>query len=456
MSVIDRPDCINIDWDNSSSKLCKMLGADVWNAWLSHLQFVETTSDSIVFTAPNAFIAQWIQNNYSDCIRQVTGKDVVIKERTANDESGEQSQEKNRSIDPSGTIQNNHTSNSHYSDTQRSTLNKDCVFDNFIVGHPNLLAFEVVKKLTVDYPSVPYTPIYIQGKAGVGKTHLMHAAGWKLSELGASVLYMSSGQFLERFVQSVRERNVQAFSSELTSRDVILIDDFQFLIGKEKTQEEFFNILNTIVGANKIIIISSDQLPSQFDELHERMKTRLSSGMTVAIHAPDYELRLSVLQAWAAHFPQDALDMMAKLDISIRELKGALTRVTVQADLMKMPITSEYIATVLHDLVTSSGFAPTMDEILNAILAYSQKNMTKVTKDQIRMSGRTSHIVLLRQIFMYLSHEQGGVNLSKIGVYLNGRDRTTVRHGIGKIRDNLRVDRSLNEMIKSIQSMLGI
>ena len=441
-------DCVSPKavWYQISIILRKHFGAAIWNSWFAKLIPINATDATLTLNASNDFIIQWIFNHYGDTLRRLSNIKIIIVTGQSDDQTNDIIHLKEINI------------HSASQKTLAPTLNVAMTFDTFVIGGSNHLAFEIAKNLASLYPdNVPdaYRPLYIHGPVGVGKTHLMHSIGWKLVEQDATVMYITSHDFLSKFTKSLRERTLDDFTNELMSYDAILLDDFQFLVGKERTQEYFFNIFNTIISAKKIIIISSDQLPAEFIELEKRMRSRLGGGMTATIYCPDYELKLNLLKALDDTLSFEVVDVLAKLDISIRELKGALTRVTTHAKFTNSNLDIDFVNQALHDLIASPGLAPTMDEIISAVSVYAQKNMLKITKDQLRIGGRSATVSILRQIFMYLSHEIGSVTPSHIGKYLNNRDRTTIAHGVKKVKELLKADRHIIAMTREIKNILG-
>lgn len=429
------------EWQRS---LRRVVGTKAWSAWFTNARFHDSNANRTLIV-PNLFVADWLGNNHGHWLRRLGIRVEIATGTASNPKENSTMNSKSRLLEHKIT---------NISLTSQS-FDPEMSLDKFIVSTSNRVAFEVVKRLDSDCANPPYTPLYINGIAGVGKTHLMQGIAQKITERGRNVLYFSSDQFLNKFVKAVRERSIEEFSDELLAADAILLDDFQFLIGKERTQEYFFKILNNVVGARKIMIISSDQLPYEFIDLHERMRSRLGSGMIATVEGPDYELRVALLRFWDQSIPDDVLHILAKLDISIRELKGALTRLSVHASCSGMAITVEFARSVLAELTQTRRLAPSSDDIMHEVLAFAQRNMLKISKDKLRVAGRTAVVSEMRQIFMFLAHEIGGMTPACIGRYLNNRDRTTIRHGILKIKNRMAEERRLVDIVNEIRGKLG-
>lgn len=396
---------VHFKWNQVSLDLKQALGLDVWNAWFAQLVPEISETGSLVLVAPNDFMMQWMSSNYGDTLRRF-----------------------NLSLRVGKTIEREVP--------ETSQFNKDMTFQNFVVGPSNRFAYEVVKGLDSDGPA-PYTPLFINGQAGVGKTHLLHAIGQKLVSRGLKVEYLSSDQFLRNFVRAVQSRDVESFIEGLVRSDVLLFDDFQFLIGKEQTQQQFFVVLNAVIDAGKRMVITADQLPNEFIQLHERMRSRLASGMTVTVHPPDYELRIALFQAWDPSLSYETVQTLAELKVSIRELRGALTRLKVNATYSQTEITPDFVKKILCDVIKKRATPPTLDEVIFEVLSFAQEKGIQVTREKLRSSGRLATVAEMRHIFMYISYELTGVTPAEIGRYLGDRNRTTVRHGILKVKEAL-------------------
>lgn len=425
------------------SKLCKAVGDETWATWFKHLEVFDTEKGPILIVSEQ-FAHDWIINNYGYYLRQFN---IRLKLQ----ESKKFASGKLKIQKSSLPVPQNCGKYAKY-----AKFDPEMSFDSFVVSSTNYVAFEVAKKFAENFENPPYTPFYINGQAGVGKTHILHAIGQEVTKFNRSVVYLSSDQFLQKFVKSIRIGDLEGFTEELTYCDVLLLDDFQFLVGKERTQEYFFKILNRAIESQKAVIISSDQLPAEFADLHDRMRSRLGSGMIATIHSPNYELRVSLLKKWDSMLEMDVLNLLSGLDLSIRELRGAFTRLTVQSECTKTPITCGFVESVLSDLMQSRSLAPSLDEIMSEVLAYGQRNMVKITKDRLRIAGRTAPVSQMRQIFMYLAHQFGGVTPATIGRYLNNRDRTTIRHGILKIKKQIAVDKYVSNIIREIRAKMGL
>ena len=291
------------------------------------------------------------------------------------------------------------------------------------------------------------------GGVGLGKTHLLHAIGNLCVQRGLSVLYVSSEEFTNDLIHAIRTHTTQAFREKYRRIDVLLIDDIQFIAGKESTQEEFFHTFNTLHGQNKQLVISSDRPPKALVTLEERLRSRFEWGLTADIQPPDLETRQAILRYKAERvgkqFPNEMIELIARrVQSNIRELEGALTRVAAFADLSGLPVTPQLVETALVDLLPRRGDVKP-DEIVRQVAS-----SFGVTVDQIRSRDRSRQIALPRQIAMFLLREEANVSLPQIGEALGGRDHTTVMYGCEKIADMLETDDRLRRQVIEIKELI--
>jgi chromosomal replication initiator protein len=418
------------------AELRNSVGHEAWNSWFSDLSVTEQET-GIELQSENQFVVDWITNHYGYELRKLGI--TIVKSRSHRSTT--------TTPQPPRTTQSN---------TQRSKLNPEMRFSNFVVSPTNHFAFEAAQGLEYNpHTTQQYHSLFINGEAGVGKTHLLNAIGWRMQEHGLRTIYLSSDQFLRQFVDAVRAQNANAFADALTAADCLLIDDFQFLIGKERTQECFFNVFNQIMDAKKIMVVTSDEPSIAFSDLNPRMQSRLGSCMPVTIEPPDYELKFGLLKHWQPTLSPEVLHLLANLKISVRELKGALTRVMVQASCYNADITPEFVKNALHSLFNAGGLAPTMNDILEAVVAYSCKNIAPITKDELRNNGRRGVVAKMRQVCMYLAHELVDTNAASMGRFFSNRNRTTISRGIQHIKTQLATDLQLSNAVSEIRSKLG-
>jgi chromosomal replication initiator protein len=332
------------------------------------------------------------------------------------------------------------------------TLNLRYSFDNFVVGPSNRLA-HAASLAVAEKPAQAYNPLFLYGGVGLGKTHLLHAIGNRCSQDGLQVLYVSSEEFTNDLINAIRAHTTQAFRDKYRRIDILLIDDIQFIAGKESTQEEFFHTFNTLHGQDKQIVISSDRPPKALVTLEERLRSRFEWGLTADIQPPDFETRLAILRSKAERagrrLPAEFMEMIARrVQSNIRELEGALTRVVAYADLSGLPLSAQLVDSALADLLPRRTEVR-VDEVVRTVA-----EKFGVPIDQMLGRGRSRKVALPRQIAMYLLREEANISLPQIGETLGGRDHTTVMYGCDKIADLLERDDRLRRQVIEIREQL--
>jgi chromosomal replication initiator protein len=333
-------------------------------------------------------------------------------------------------------------------------LNPRYIFDNFVVGSNNRLAHAAALAVA-ENPAHSYNPLFLYGGVGLGKTHLLHAIGNACHERGLNVLYVSSEEFTNDMINSIRMHTTQAFREKYRSADVLLVDDIQFIAGKESTQEEFFHTFNTLHGQDKQIIVSSDRPPKAMVTLEERLRSRFEWGLAADIQPPDLETRLAILRSKAERtgrtVPDEILETIARrVQSNIRELEGALNRIVAFADLSGSALTPQLAEIALADLLPQRRDL-TPDQVV-ALVA----DKFKVTVDQLIGRDRSREIALPRQVAMYLLRRESNVSLPQIGEALGGRDHTTVMYAIQQIANKIETDSGLRRDVIDIkQQMYG-
>ncbi|MBI5699167.1 chromosomal replication initiator protein DnaA [Candidatus Saganbacteria bacterium] len=336
---------------------------------------------------------------------------------------------------------------------QVTYLNPRYTFDTFVMGNGNRFA-HAASLSVAENPGTTYNPLFIYGGVGLGKTHLMQAIGYQILKTSprAKVLYITSEMFTNELIDSIQEGKTQEFRNKYRSIDLLLVDDVQFLAGKERTQEEFFHTFNTLYEASKQIVVSSDRPPKEIPTLEERLRSRFEWGLTADIQPPDFETRIAILKKKAElvelMVPNEVLHLIAsRIASNIRELEGALIRVVAFASLSGADISIPLVEQVLKDFLapTKSGSSVSIDLIKKAVAEYYS-----VKIDDMSAKIRTKEIASARQVAMYLSRELTPASLPKIGEEFGGRDHTTVLHACGKIRQAIRSEKELDEAVKSI------
>jgi chromosomal replication initiator protein len=333
-----------------------------------------------------------------------------------------------------------------------STLNTKYSFDTFVVGVSNRLA-HAASLAVAEKPARAYNPLFIYGGVGLGKTHLLHAIGNECGRRGSQVLYVSSEEFTNDLISAIRSHTTQAFREKYRRIDVLLIDDIQFIAGKESTQEEFFHTFNTLHGQDKQIVISSDRPPKAMVTLEERLRSRFEWGLTVDIQPPDFETRVAVLRSKAERagrqVPGEVLEAIARrIQSNIRELEGALNRVLALADLINVPLTAGLVEQSLVDML------PQKRDLIPEQVLQVVADSFGVELDRMLSRERTREVALPRQVAMFLLREEMHISLPQIGNTLGGRDHTTVMYGCEKVADLLERDDRLRRQVVEIRKQL--
>jgi chromosomal replication initiator protein len=334
-------------------------------------------------------------------------------------------------------------------------------FDTFVVGKPNEFAHACARRVA-ERPAHPgFNPLFLYGGVGLGKTHLMHAIAWAIRERGAqdgraslSVAYMSAEKFMYRFIAAIRGGSTMEFKESLRSVDVLLIDDLQFLIGKDNTQEEFFHTFNALVDAGKQIIVSSDKPPADLAGIEDRLRTRLGQGMVADLHATTYELRISILQAKVhaagVPVPPKVLEFLAhKITSNVRELEGALNRLIAHANLFGRPVTMEGAQEVLHDVLRAHDRRVTIEEIQKRVAEHYNIRLSDMSSPR-----RARNVARPRQVAMYLAKQLTTRSLPEIGRRFGGRDHTTVMHAVSRVAELMQQDSAFAEDVELLRRML--
>ncbi len=318
-------------------------------------------------------------------------------------------------------------------------------FDNFVVSNNNNLACAAARAVA-ETPGTAYNPLFIYGGVGMGKTHLLHAIGNRLNGSGLNVVFASSEEFTSDFIRSIQNRDDETFREKYRSADVLLIDDIQFIIGKESTQEAFFHTFNKLYEMNKQIVITSDRAPKAMATLDERMRSRFEWGLTVDIQPADLETRIAILSAKAQRagkqVPMDVLEQIARqVTSNIRELEGALNRVLAVSDLCGHTLDRELVRMSLTDM-SSPKHNTSADEIIESV-----SDVFGVPVEKVMSRDRTRDVALTRQVIMYLMREEANVSLPQIGLAMGGRDHTTVIHACEKVASLLKTDNSFRSQV---------
>ncbi len=344
----------------------------------------------------------------------------------------------------------------HVAPRSQTRLNEKYIFDTFVIGASNRFSHAAAVAVA-EAPARAYNPLFVWGDSGLGKTHLLHAVGHYTQRLfpGMRVRYVSTEEFTNDFINSLRDDRKVAFQRRYRDVDVLLVDDIQFLEGKEGTQEEFFHTFNTLHNANKQIVVSSDRPPKRLETLEDRMRTRFEWGLITDIQPPELETRIAILRKKAAQdrlaVPGDVLEFIAeRIERNIRELEGALIRVTAFASLNRQPVDTQLAEIVLRDLIPDSGASEITAATIMAVVA----EFFGVTMDELCGPGKTKALAQSRQIAMYLCRELTDLSLPRIGQTFGGRDHTTVMHADKKIRNEIAQRRKTFEQVQELTARI--
>jgi chromosomal replication initiator protein len=338
----------------------------------------------------------------------------------------------------------------------QANLDSRLTFDDFVVGKPNEFAHAAARRVA-EAEQVTFNPLFLYGGVGLGKTHLMHAIAWHIRKTTPErrVLYMSAEKFMYKFIRALRFKTTVDFKEQFRSVDVLMIDDIQFIAGKDSTQEEFFHTFNALVDQNRQVVISGDRSPSDLDGMEERLRSRLGWGLVADIHPTDYELRLGILEAKNAQFgdvevPQRVMEFLAhKITSNVRELEGAFNRIVAHAQLVDRTITLENTQDLLRDLLRAQDRRVTIEEIQKKVAEHFNIRMADMVS-----ARKQRAIARPRQIAMYLSKRLTSRSLPEIGRKFGGRDHTTVMHAVRKVEELMSLDPAFAEDVELLERML--
>lgn len=441
MSMMQERDYLVKQWLKVSESLKTDLGEDIFASWIKPIAPVKVENHTIFFTVPTSFLGTWVSQHYSD---------TLIKHWSAIVPDIKDIEFVSDHTQSSIEITKNEESNVKEVRQNLDFLDQRFTFSNFVVGKTNELAYAAALRVSESL-TPPFNPLFLYGGVGLGKTHLMHAIAWNLSKTTRKVLYTSAEKFMYEFIQSMRFKNTSDFKEKFRSVDVLMIDDVQFIGGKDTTQEEFFHTFNDLVNKKRQVIVSADKSPSDLEKVEERLKSRLGWGLVADIHPSTYELRLSILQAKAdamqLRLSQDVLELLAaKITSNIRELEGALNRINAQARLRNKNLDIDSVQILLKDLLKGVDKQITIEDIQRKVCEHFNLRISDLLSDK-----RVKNLVVPRQIAVYLSKALTSKSLPDIGRKFGGRDHTTVLHAIRKIEDLLSKDPDLEKDVTMIR-----
>ena len=449
-------DMTNEKWGQLRQRLLKTVGQNNYTTWIAPIEYNKVENGVALFHVPTNFLGNYVNQNFADLIlHEMKGENLNIQRLKFDVPSQPVRNKADRPVavrpEPKTAARN---------PMLTAPLDKRFTFDRFVVGKPNELAHAAARRVAEGGP-VTFNPLFLYGGVGLGKTHLMHAIAHELAARNPemNVLYLSAEQFMYRFVQALRDRKMMDFKEIFRSVDVLMVDDVQFIAGKDSTQEEFFHTFNALVDQNKQIIISGDRAPGEIKDLEDRVKSRLQCGLVVDLHPTDYELRLGILQSKVemqmANYPGLEIDagvlefLAHRISTNVRVLEGALTRLFAFASLVGREINMELTQDCLSDVLRASERKITVEEIQRKVSDHYHIRLSDmIGPKRLRSYARP------RQMAMYLCKQLTSRSLPEIGRRFGGRDHTTVMHGVRRIEELKQQDVQIAEDLELLRRAL--
>lgn len=445
---------MTIDKDELLSNFKELLQSEVskisYETWILPLGIKSIENDHITFTAVSEYQKDFIENKFNSLVfntlRYITNKDWTF---SVIDLSSENDDDNNVISDKKSDVSDAELESNH------STLNPKYTFETFVVGNNNRFAHAAALAVG-NAPGNSYNPLFIYGGVGLGKTHLMHAIGNRILENNtkSNVLYVTSEKFTNQLINAIKDNKTEMFRNKYRNIDALLIDDIQFIAGKDRVQEEFFHTFNTLREDGKQIIISSDKPPRDIEFLEDRLKSRFEWGLLADISCPDYETRLAILRKKAQDeniIIDDSIlsDIATKIDSNIRELEGVFNKIVARASLTHSPITIELAENIINEFKYESEKVISHDFIKETVAKYFS-----IDKDDLAGSKRSNDIAFPRQIAMYLCREVANMSFPQIGAAFGNRDHSTVMHGYNKIAKEMKEKNSTKLIVESVKNII--
>ncbi|MDZ4994358.1 chromosomal replication initiator protein DnaA [Clostridium perfringens] len=450
---------LNNLWEQALNIIKGEISEISFNTWIKSCTPISMSDNTLKLSVPNEFTKGILDTRYKDLLIQalkiVTSRRFKIEfylesdleeEKENEEKQKEEKKENTNEVDGSIVV----------SDEMSATLNPKYTFQSFVIGNSNRFA-HAASLAVAESPAKAYNPLFIYGGVGLGKTHLMHAIGHYILQENpkAKVVYVSSEKFTNELINAIKDDKNEEFRNKYRKVDVLLIDDIQFIAGKERTQEEFFHTFNALHEENKQIILSSDRPPKEIPTLEDRLRSRFEWGLIADIQAPDFETRMAILKKKAdvegLNVPNEVMVYIAtKIKSNIRELEGALIRIIAYSSLTNRDVSVDLASEALKDIISNKESAPVTVKTIQESVA----NYYNLRIDDLKSQRRTRNIAYPRQIAMYLSRKLTDMSLPKIGEEFGGRDHTTVIHAYEKISENLKTDEGLQSMINDITKKL--
>jgi chromosomal replication initiator protein len=461
---------LTAQWTRIRDRMKLEVGEVEYRTWLRQMSLGGLDGDEITIHMPTRFLRDWVRSHYGDKLSALWRAENPAVHRvdlrvgagsaTAPTIAEALPTEPVATPMPASVARSEDRGDPRVESRQTdlaSALDPRFSFDAFVVGKPNEFAYACARRVAEQPASQGFNPLFLYGGVGLGKTHLMHAVGLELSRRDngrpTSVTYMSAEKFMYRFIAAIRSHSTMDFKDSMRSVDVLMVDDVQFLIGKDSTQEEFFHTFNALVDAGKQIVISSDKSPSDLD-VEQRLRTRLGCGMVADLHATTFELRVSILEAKASRAEVDVsrrvLEFLAhKITSNVRELEGALNRLLAHASLFGRPVTLESTQEVLRDVLKAQDRRVTIEEIQKRVAEHYHLRLAEMSS-----ARRARNVARPRQVAMYLAKQLTSRSLPEIGRKFGNRDHTTVMHACTRVAEIMGVDAGFAEDVELLRRML--
>lgn len=452
---------ISEQWSRVRASLRTEFGENTYRSWLNPLTLESIEGGNVQLSVPTRFMRNWIETQYGMRIlalwkRENSSINAIEIRQASQRKSLETKLKASLSADEdSARVESAVLETEDVTAQLSAPVDPRFNFESFIVGKPNELAHAAARRVA-EAPNVPFNPLFLFGGVGLGKTHLMHSIAAHIRKVSPEkkVLYLSAEKFMYQFIRALRYKDTMAFKEQFRSVDVLMIDDVQFIAGKESTQEEFFHTFNALVDQNRQVVISADKSPAELDGIEDRMKSRLGWGLVAEIHTTTYELRLGILQSKADQLgvdvPIKVMEFLAhRITSNVRELEGALNRLVAYANLVGRPITLENTQEVLHDLLRANDRKVTIEEIQKRVAEHFNIKLS-----EMHSARRSRAVARPRQVAMYLSKQLTARSLPEIGRQFGRRDHTTVLHAVKRIEELRQSDQGFAEDVDLLRRML--
>jgi chromosomal replication initiator protein len=467
MVELNSDSMLNAQWARVRGRLRAEFGEATFRSWLKPLNLAGKRGHDLRVSVPSRFMRDWVATHYADRLKalwssenpEVRTVEVIVDAHrpvpeldldTLDDGAANEDTPVAAAPVPATPVRDDDSVES-----VSAPLDPRLTFENFVVGKSNELAHAAALRVA-EADNVPFNPLFLYGGVGLGKTHLMNAIAWHMrtKKPEKKVIYLSAEKFMYQFIRAIRNKNTMSFKELFRSVDILMVDDVQFIIGKDSTQEEFFHTFNALADQNRQVVLSADKSPSDLEGLEERMRSRLGWGLVADIHPTTYELRLGILQSRAEQsgvpIPHKVLEFLAhRISSNVRELEGALTRITAHATLVGHPVTLESAQELLRDLLRANDRRVTIEEIQKRVAEHFNIKLADMQSPR-----RARQVARPRQIAMFLAKQLTTRSLPEIGRKFGGRDHTTVMHAVKKVEELCAADGTFAEDVDLLKRML--